>query len=119
MNGCRFCTVTLSLHVSCNESGTTMMVTSNHLEVVPQTDSGVGDAFTSDGEELSKRPDNFGQPVGKDEPGVEPILICKMRKGMEIRARCIAKKVRKCEVIIPIKASDCVDFITGYCKRTR
>ena len=38
-----------------------MMVTSNHLEVVPQMDNPEETA----GEELTKRPDNFGQPVGK------------------------------------------------------
>ena len=33
----------------------------------------------------------FVQP---DDPEVSPILICKIRKGQELRVRCIAKKVR-------------------------
>ncbi|KAK7687085.1 hypothetical protein QCA50_009586 [Cerrena zonata] len=87
MNGCKFCTVILSLQVSCSEEGKTMMVTSNQLEVIPQQD-----LYDDGAEEMSKRPENFGQPVGKDDAAAEPILICKMRKGMELKARCIAKK---------------------------
>lgn len=30
-----------------------------------------------------------------DELGVEPILICKIRKGQELKLKCIAKKVRR------------------------
>ena len=59
--GCKYCTVVLSLNVTCTADNTTMMVTSNHLEVVPQMDNPEETA----GEELTKRHDNFGQPVGK------------------------------------------------------
>ena len=64
------------------------------------------------GDELSKRVENFGFPVGKsaphfsqhpmyhylltlvDDPSVPPVLIARLGKGQEIKARCIAKKVR-------------------------
>lgn len=72
------------------------------------------DGMDEDGDELSKRPDNFGIPVNKsayylepfgsemrrksyhlpvDDPNNPPVLICKMRKGQELKIRCIAKKV--------------------------
>ncbi|THH31801.1 hypothetical protein EUX98_g2374, partial [Antrodiella citrinella] len=64
-----------------------MDVTSNHLEIGTMPDE-----MDEEGDELSKRPDNFGIPVGKNEPGVAPVLLCKIRKGQELRVRCIAKK---------------------------
>jgi len=70
-----------------------MDITSNHLEFyIPNTEefNNQGDF----GEELSKRGENFGHPVGKGEVGVPPVLICKIRKGQELKLRCIAKKVR-------------------------
>ena len=30
----------------------------------------------------------------KDQPGVAPVLITKIRKGQELKIRCTAKKVR-------------------------
>ncbi|KAF8658261.1 hypothetical protein AX16_002037 [Volvariella volvacea WC 439] len=93
--GCSFCTVPLLLHVACHDSHT-MDVTSNHLELTsPSTRSvwGDGEADGIDqGDELSKRGEFFGQPVGKNEPGAPPILICKIRKGQELKVKCIAKK---------------------------
>jgi len=58
---CRYCAVQLVLRVSCDDSNT-LHVTSDHLEVVAQT------AYDDEGEagdELSKRSEEFGQPVGK------------------------------------------------------
>ncbi|KAI0769600.1 DNA-directed RNA polymerase [Trametes elegans] len=90
---CQYCAIELVLNVACHDGGHTMDVTSNMLEVVPTTRPGFGgfDA-DADGEELTKRVQNFGHPVGKDDPAVPPILICKIRKGQELRIRCIAKK---------------------------
>lgn len=49
------------LRISCNDSET-LHVTSDHLEVVAQTTyEDEGDV----GDELSKRSEEFGQPVGK------------------------------------------------------
>ncbi len=33
------------------------------------------------------------------EEGVEPVLICKIRKGQELKVKCIAKKVSSCSVL--------------------
>ncbi|EMD37921.1 hypothetical protein CERSUDRAFT_50160 [Gelatoporia subvermispora B] len=93
-SNCEYCSVTLSLNVACGEDATTMDITSNHLEVIPGGGQGgywdAGDA--EGGEELSKRPKNFGHPVGKDDPNVPPVLLCKIRKGQELKLKCIAKK---------------------------
>jgi len=76
------------LRISCNDSQT-LHVTSDHLEVVPQTSyEDEGDV----GDELSKRSEEFGQPVGKGDPDHKPVLICKIRKGQELRVKCTAKK---------------------------
>ncbi|KXN90590.1 DNA-directed RNA polymerase II subunit RPB3 [Leucoagaricus sp. SymC.cos] len=87
--GCSFCSIMLLLHVSCNDNNT-MNVTSNHLEVVPFPED--QDVQADPGEELSKRGEYFGHPVGKNDPNASPVLICKIRKGQELKVKCIAKK---------------------------
>ena len=58
---CRYCAIQLVLRISCNDNQT-LHVTSDHLEVVPQSSyEDEGDV----GDELSKRSEEFGQPVGK------------------------------------------------------
>ncbi|PFH51490.1 hypothetical protein AMATHDRAFT_80217 [Amanita thiersii Skay4041] len=92
--GCDFCTVRLLLHVACQDH-TTMDVTSNHLEVLPPDTRGGFSEETEapdNGEEISKRSEYFGHPVGKNDLKLPPVLICKIRKGQELRIRCIAKK---------------------------
>ncbi|KAF7315646.1 Mechanosensitive ion channel protein [Mycena indigotica] len=88
---CQYCSIQLKLDVACH-SNTTMDVTSNHLEVTPYgtdyNDMGEGEA----GDEPSKRGEYFGHPVGKNDPDASPVLLCKIRKGQELRLRCIAKK---------------------------
>ncbi|KAI0035882.1 DNA-directed RNA polymerase [Vararia minispora EC-137] len=86
---CQNCAVELRLNVSCNENRT-MEVTSNHLDVVPKHEW--DGEYYDDGEEVMKRVENFGHPVGKGDPNAEPILICKIRKGQALSVRCIAKK---------------------------
>ncbi|EJD02966.1 insert subdomain of RNA polymerase alpha subunit [Fomitiporia mediterranea MF3/22] len=86
---CDFCTVSLMLDVTCGEDGN-LDVTSNHLDVIPVNYTLLNDG--EGGEEINKRPEKFGCPVGQGEPGVHPVLICKMRPGQQIKARCIAKK---------------------------
>ena len=58
---CRYCAIQLVLRISCNDNET-LHVTSEHLEVV------AGTAYEDEGEagdELSKRSEEFGHPVGK------------------------------------------------------
>ncbi|KAI6119854.1 DNA-directed RNA polymerase II, subunit 3 [Pisolithus croceorrhizus] len=91
LSGCKYCAIELRLDVVCNDNRT-MEVTSNQLEVVEfTTDSGSADNV-QEGDEIAKRGEAFGNPVGKNDPSVPPVLICKMRKGQELRLRCVAKK---------------------------
>lgn len=55
------------MDVACHEANKTMFVTSNMLEVVPTTRPGVFNSFDPEetGEELAKRVENFGHPIGK------------------------------------------------------
>jgi len=87
--GCPICSILLVLHVACNDD-TTLNVTSNHLEVNPFPED--ENTVAESGEELTKRGEYFGHPVGKHEQDVAPVLICKIRKGQELKIRCIAKK---------------------------
>lgn len=56
--------MSLFLHVLCSDDNT-MDVTSNHLEVVPFP---TVDQLSEPGEEMTKRVDTFGHPVGKRDP---------------------------------------------------
>ncbi|EIW82913.1 insert subdomain of RNA polymerase alpha subunit [Coniophora puteana RWD-64-598 SS2] len=87
--GCQFCSIELRLDISCHDNRT-LEVTSNHLEVVPFPFQDTAESLS--GDELSKRSEDFGHPVGKNDPSAQPVLICKMRKGQELRIKCIAKK---------------------------
>lgn len=95
--GCDNCSIMLLLNVACHDNHT-MDITSNHLDIVPPGTHGTwgspDDAQDHDaGEELSKRGERFGQPVGKeDDPSIAPVLICKIRKGQELKLKCVAKK---------------------------
>ncbi|KAF5370612.1 hypothetical protein D9758_001814 [Tetrapyrgos nigripes] len=84
---CAYCAIVLKLDVTCSDP-VTMDVTSNHLEILPIQDYDEHEG----GEELTKRSQDFGLPVGKNQPNVPPILICKIRKGQELKVRCIARK---------------------------
>jgi len=90
LESCQNCSIELVLNVACNENRT-MDVTSNHMEVVARGGYGWREEV-DDGEEIARRSENFGHPVGKNDPSAQPILICKIRKGQELRVRCIAKK---------------------------
>ncbi|KAI9442536.1 insert subdomain of RNA polymerase alpha subunit [Lactarius indigo] len=90
LDSCQNCSIELSLSVACNENRT-MEVTSNHLDVVARGGYGWREEV-DDGEEIARRSENFGHPVGKNDPSMPPVLICKIRKGQELRVRCIAKK---------------------------
>ncbi|KIJ61314.1 hypothetical protein HYDPIDRAFT_116070 [Hydnomerulius pinastri MD-312] len=91
LSGCKYCAIELRLDVVCNDNRT-MEVTSNHLEVVEFTQDVSVDQILQEGEEITKRGESFGFPVGKNDPSVPPVLICKIRKGQELRLRCVAKK---------------------------
>ncbi|KAJ7084406.1 DNA-directed RNA polymerase II, subunit 3 [Mycena belliarum] len=87
---CQYCSIQLKLDVACHNN-TTMDITSNHLEVSSYNDYEEGVEGEA-GDEPTKRGEYFGHPVGKNDPDVPPILICKIRKGQELKLRCIAKK---------------------------
>ncbi|KAF8070125.1 DNA-directed RNA polymerase II, subunit 3 [Lyophyllum atratum] len=89
--GCDNCSIMLVLNVQCNDHHT-MDVTSHHLDLVPPGTPEIWSNEDHDiGDELQKRGEGFGKPVGKDD-GSPPILICKIRKGQQLKLRCVAKK---------------------------
>lgn len=90
LESCQNCSIELLLSVACNENRT-MEVTSDHLDVVARGGYTWREEV-DDGEEITRRSENFGHPVGKNDPSSPPVLICKIRKGQELRVRCIAKK---------------------------
>ena len=89
LDHCPRCSVELELHVKCT-SDQTLNVTSDHLIVKQQFANDVSGNPIDAPEGLA---DNFGQPVGFNQPNREPILLCKLVKGQEIKLNCIAKKV--------------------------
>ncbi|KZS98340.1 insert subdomain of RNA polymerase alpha subunit [Sistotremastrum niveocremeum HHB9708] len=98
LSNCKYCSVVLYLDVSCQEGGT-MDITSDHLQVVGYNSGyrftsgpAYSDPASDGGEELSKRGDGFGNPVGKDDDSVPPVLITKIRKGQGLKLKCVARK---------------------------
>ncbi|QRV79598.1 DNA-directed RNA polymerase II subunit RPB3 [Ceratobasidium sp. AG-Ba] len=88
---CKYCSVELFLHVV--STNLPIDITSNNLDVVPPSTGEFGDENEGEpGDELQKRTSDFGQPVGKGDPNVSPVLLCRIRKGQELKLRCIAKK---------------------------
>lgn len=89
---CQNCAIELSLNVSCNDNRT-MDVTSNHLELIPPSMYNYRNNEGADaGEEMQRRVPDFGLPVGKNDPNVPPVLICKIRKGQHLQLKCVVKK---------------------------
>ncbi|KAG8905899.1 45 kDa subunit of RNA polymerase II [Tulasnella sp. 403] len=68
----------------------TVSVTSANLDVFKSTFG--GEEVERDTELLDRRDQWFGHPVVHRQQNDEPILIVKIRKGQEIKARCYAKK---------------------------
>lgn len=65
LSGCKYCAIELRLDVVCNENRT-MEVTSHHLEVVEfMVDTASRDNTIQEGDEVAKRGEGFGNPVGK------------------------------------------------------
>lgn len=62
--GCKYCAIELRMDVVCNDNRT-FEVTSNHLEVVEFTSNAGPSEVITEGEELTKRGEVFGYPVGK------------------------------------------------------
>ncbi|KAK8854935.1 hypothetical protein IAR55_003674 [Kwoniella newhampshirensis] len=100
--GCYYCMVTLKLKVAFSgaEGEKFMRVTSDMLEIVPSPrgpppPNPYGpppDLSEDDRLLISNRDPELGQPVGKDQPGVPPILLAKMGKGQELEIVCKAYK---------------------------
>lgn len=97
--GCDRCSVELTLHARCEERGI-MSVTSKMLI----RSNGLGQPYDNDPEmremgAMGPTPDaqrtlDFGKPLGFDIPQMDGIMLVKMRKGQELKVRCIARKVR-------------------------
>jgi len=87
LSSCDLCSIELRLDVMCT-GDETMHITTDDLVVVLPEESRMNQAS----EEFSKRPANFGHPYNKASEGLQPILLVKIRKGQELKLRCIAKK---------------------------
>lgn len=44
---------------------------------------------------VAPRHPDFGKPVGQDDPSKPDVMLVQLRKGQQIKARCIARKVRR------------------------
>lgn len=74
-----------------------MQVTSKHLIRSNSLGSPYGDdeAMNAMGPMPSAQKSlDFGKPIGFDDPSVDGVMLVKMRKGQELKIRCIARKVR-------------------------
>lgn len=100
-DGCDRCSVELTLHARCTTGGT-MEVTSKSLV----RSNSLGEPWGGDPEmaDMGPRPrerkvDDFGRVVGYDS-SADGVMIVKMKKGQELKIRCIARKVsaRVCSV---------------------
>ncbi|CAD6576139.1 MAG: 45 kDa subunit of RNA polymerase II [Tremellales sp. Tagirdzhanova-0007] len=100
--GCHYCMITLKLKVSYpnGQKGVFMSVTSDMLEVVPSAGGppppnpyGLPpDIPPDDLQVIDNRDPELGQPVGKGDPSIPPILLAKMSRGQEIELVCKAYK---------------------------
>lgn len=93
-DGCDRCSVELTLHARCTTGGT-MEVTSKSLV----RSAGLGEPWGGDPEmaEMGPRPrearrEEFGRVVGADQEGRDGIMLVKMKRGQELKVRCIARK---------------------------
>ncbi|PWN23545.1 insert subdomain of RNA polymerase alpha subunit [Microstroma glucosiphilum] len=92
-DGCDRCSIELSLHARCTTGGS-MEVTSKSLI----RSAGLGEPWGGDPEMASMGPrpreakrEDFGRVVGYDS-SADGIMIVKMKKGQELKVRCIARK---------------------------
>lgn len=90
--GCDRCSVELTLSARCEEKGI-MPVTSKML--VRSNNMGTSyddDMYSNDPQPSAVKSLDFGKPLGFDDPQMDGIMLVKMRKGQELRVRCIARK---------------------------
>ncbi|TIB69110.1 hypothetical protein E3P77_00614 [Wallemia ichthyophaga] len=88
MDSCPKCSVVLGLNIKCT-TPETILVTSNHLQVISQ------EALDTSGNAIDPPiglSSDFGLPINYHLEDVHPITICKLRQGQELRITCLAKK---------------------------
>ena len=97
--GCSLCSIMLILDVACH-GDTTMDITSEHLEVVPYPDDNVIDNT----DEISKRSETFGHPVGKRTSKLSLVVLFvvltmykKKTRATHLYSSARFEKARKCE----------------------
>ncbi|KAL4402035.1 RNA polymerase II subunit 3 [Malassezia pachydermatis] len=89
-DGCDRCSVELTLDAMCTSDRGAMFVTSKDL-VRSNTIANMYSDEAAFGPVAPRHPD-FGKPVGHDDPNAPGIMIVQLRKGQQIKARCIARK---------------------------
>lgn len=92
--GCDRCSVELTLHAKCEERGimpvtSKMLIRSNSLGQPYDNDPDMGSMGPTPSAQRSL---DFGKPIGFDNPRQDGIMLVKMRKGQELKIRCIARK---------------------------
>ena len=93
--GCDRCSVELTLTARCEERGimpvtSKMLVRSNSM-ANPYGDDNDG-MMSAGPTPTAERSLDFGKPLGFDDPTMDGVMLVKMRKGQELKIRCIARK---------------------------
>ncbi|WFD31766.1 RNA polymerase II subunit 3 [Malassezia sp. CBS 17886] len=89
-DGCDRCSVELMLDCMCTSDRGAMFVTSKDL-IRSNT---IANPYSMDaalGPVAPRHPD-FGKPIGQDDPNTPDVMVVQLRKGQQIKARCVARK---------------------------
>jgi DNA-directed RNA polymerase II subunit RPB3 len=90
--GCGRCSIELTLSATCEEKGIMPVTTKDLVRSAPLPINSDPD-LDNDAPKPLVQPDiDFGKPIGFDDPSVDGIMLVKMRRGQELKVRCMARK---------------------------
>ena len=89
-DGCDRCSVEYTLDAMCTSDRGAMFVTSKDLVRSPTMSNPYSDeaAFGP----IAPRHPDFGKPVGQDDLNAPGVMIVQLRKGQQLKMRCVARK---------------------------